>query len=392
MSSLIPPDADIAAYIKDVRQQLHRIPELAMAEKKTSALIEAELRKLGFSPRCNIAGTGIIADLVFPAPGPTVMIRADMDALPIQEETGLDCVSLHDGTMHACGHDGHMAMVLGAAKHLVQCSRTAAGKNLCGTVRFVFQPAEESACGAQAMMDAGVLEGVDCCLATHIWPEIPKGTIGVREGYLMAAMGKFTLTLTGKGGHGSQPHLCTDVVDAAAQVTCALQHVVSRRINPVLPAVLTVGSLQAGHTYNIIPQTARIMGTTRAFHQEVRESWENHIRQVVEGVCAGAGVLAAVDFSEEDGPVDNDPAVTSVVREAAIDVVGKSRVVDPGLSMTSEDFARYQTKVPGCLFFLGAGTASGKPLHNSGFTFNEEILITGTAVFCSAVARLLGQS
>lgn len=376
-------------FIISSRRALHAIPETAFTEHKTSAYIAETLHTLGYSPVTGIAGTGITATLRFAGPGPCLMIRADMDALLVKEETGLPFASCHEGRMHACGHDGHMAMVLGAARVLSKLASGEEGKRLGGSVMFLFQPAEEAMGGAQPMIDSGVLEGVDRCLATHIWPALAEGCVGLREGPLMAAMDRFEIHLKGTGGHGAQPHLGTDALDAAAQLGCALQHIVSRRVNPLLPAVLSITCLRAGETYNVIPETALLMGSARAFHPEVRDAWAGHIEAVAEGITRGTGVSHELRFLRGHGPVLNDAEMTARMQLAAVRAVGSTNVVVPDMTMAGEDFSVYQEHLPGCLFFLGAGREDSLPLHNPGFHFNEEILVAGTRVFCEAAMEYL---
>ncbi len=384
--------AQSSAYVVDIRRALHQIPEIGFAEHQTSARIVAELRDMGLQPASGIAGTGVVARLAFPNPGPTVMLRADMDALPVREETGLAYASTHPDAMHACGHDGHMAMVLGAARVLTRLSGSPVSRNLGGTVLFLFQPAEENLGGAEPMIAHGVMDGVDYCLAAHIWPGVPEGCVGVRSGALMASMDRFDITLHGRGGHGSQPHKLTDVVDAAAQLACALQHVVSRRIDPMEPAVLSIGSLHAGDTYNVLPETAFLSGCARAFSREVRASWAGHIRQIAEGVCASCGVTCDITFLRGDGPVINDAFVTERVRAAACASVGAERVIQPEPVMAGEDFSRFQEVAPGCMLFLGSGTPECAPLHHPRFCFNEAILPTGVTIFCTTILDLLDRT
>lgn len=380
---------ELEEYIIDARRHLHGIPELGFAENKTAAFVSGELRRLGFTPRQGIAHTGVVARLDFAKPGPLVMLRADMDALPVTEQTGLPFASTHEGQMHACGHDGHMAMLLGVASVFSRLLQTGATSSLKGSLLFVFQPAEESPGGAEPMIAEGVLEGVDYCLGAHIWPDVPLGRAGVKNGYLMAALSRFEITLLGKGGHGSQPHLCNDVICAASELVLALQQIVSRRIDPLSPAVLTVGALTAGHTYNVLPPKAQLLGCARTFDQQIYRDLERHVRQITAGVAKGAGLESEIFYEASHGAVNNDPFVTGIVRQAAADVLGADNVIEPELSMAGEDFACYQEKVPGCLFFLGSGVSGGHPLHNPQFTFPEKILVNGVKIFCHSALRLL---
>ena len=377
------------SYIIETRRYLHSIPELGMQEQRTSAFIKDELVKMGYTPVCGIANTGITADLQFAGPGPCLMIRADMDALPMEEQTGLPFASTHPGCMHACGHDGHVAMVLGAARVMSELAAGNEGKNLRGSIRFLFQPAEEAPGGAEPMIKEGVLDGVDACLACHIWPQVPQGHVGVKPGPLMAAMDRFEIILKGRGGHSSQPHLCTDVLGAAAELALALPREAGNRINPVLPAVLSICKLSAGHTFNVIPQTAALSGCTRAFHKEVCQMWEDEISRVTDGIAKAYGVEYKFNYLPGHGAVDNDPEVTSFVRDAAACVLGEDKVFTPELSLAGEDFSCFQEVVPGCMFFLGSGVEGCKPLHSPEFSFNEKILAKGTGVFCQAALNLL---
>lgn len=372
------------------RRLLHSVPELAFQEVQSARLVAEALRSIGLSPTTGIAGTGVSARLDFARPGRTVLLRADMDALPVCENTGLDYASRHEGVMHACGHDGHVAMVLGAAGALAALAASEAGRELGGSVLFVFQPAEEGQGGAAPVVESGLMSGVDYCLAGHIWPDLEEGLIGVRPGPLMASVLFFEIVITGRGGHGSQPHLCSDALDAAAQLACALQHIVSRRVNPMLPAVLTVASLNAGDTHNVIPQTARLSGCARAFQPEVMQSFTHHIDQIAHGICASVGVACEVQYKMDDGPVVNDAFVANAVAKAAGQVVGPDKVVEPAMSLAGEDFSRYLQHAPGCMIFIGAGFPGASPLHSPEFTFNDErILPEGAKVFSAAVLELL---
>ncbi|MBU0732983.1 MAG: amidohydrolase, partial [Proteobacteria bacterium] len=272
--------------IINTRRDLHRIPETAYTEKKTSSYVADYLSREKLEVKTGIAQYGVVGLMKTGRPGATLMIRADMDALPITETTGLPFSSTHEGAMHACGHDGHMAMVLGSATVLNKIK-----EKLNGTIKFLFQPAEEGPGGAKPMIDAGVMENpkVDYSIGCHLWPDIPDGTIGVRAGAFMAAMDRFDIEIIGKGGHGAMPHLCVDALEVGSQVINALQRVVSRHMNPLSPAVVTIGSFRAGSTFNVIPGEAHMCGTTRTFDLKIWDSWEKRIEKIVRGVCESMG-------------------------------------------------------------------------------------------------------
>lgn len=379
-------------YVIEARRALHAIPELAFAEHGTAAYIAGALRAMGYAPVTGMAGTGVTARLSFDGPdkepGPTLMLRADMDALPVTEQTGLAFASTHRGYMHACGHDGHMAMLLGAAKALKALHGSPAAAGLSGSVLFVFQPAEESVGGAQPLVDEGLLDGVDQCLAIHIWPDLAEGGIGLKEGPLMAAMDRFEVRFTATGGHGGQPHLCTDALDAAARLACALNQI-RRRVDPLKPAVLTVGCIRAGETYNVIPAEALLKGSVRCFDESVRNTWVDRIHAEAKGVCLATGAEYELRFLRGHGAVINDPVVTEGVRRAALRFAAPARVMPAAMTMGGEDFSVYQQYVPGCLIFLGSGTEGSKPLHNPGFCFNEAILGDGVRLFCEYASEYL---
>jgi len=365
-----------------IRRDLHQIPETAFNEHKTSAFVAERLRTIGLEVRSGIAGTGVVGLLRGSRPGPTVMLRADMDALPMTEATGLSFASSHEGVMHACGHDGHMAIALGAAAVL-----TPLRELLSGNVKFVFQPAEEGPGGAKPMIEEGILKDpdVDVCVGCHLWPAVPAGYLGVKPGPLMAAMDRFDLTITGLGGHGAMPHLCIDALETATQVVSVLQRLVSRKMDPLSPSVVTVGSFHSGSTFNVIPSQAELSGTTRTFDRQVWTSWPERMETVIRGVCEAMG--AGYDFHYVQGypPVVNDEQVAAEVRTCAVEVVGEDRLMIPDSTMGGEDIAFYMEQVPGCFFFIGAGHEKGEALHNPGFDFNEEALDTGIEVLCRFV-------
>jgi amidohydrolase len=371
------------------RRDLHRIPEVGYTEKKTSAYVAAYLEKEGLTVTTGIARYGVVGLLKSGRPGPTLLIRADMDALPIQEETGHDFASTHPGVMHACGHDSHMAMGLVTATVMNKIK-----DRFCGNIKFVFQPAEEGPGGAQPMIAAGVLENpaVDYALGCHIWPTIPEGTIGVRPGPMMASMFRFDITIQGKGGHGAMPHLCVDALEVGCQVVGALQRIVSRHMDPLSPSVVTVGQFNAGSAFNVIPETATLAGTARTFDRAVWERWPNRIETVVRGVCDAMG--AGYEISCEQGypPTINDAGMSDTVIKAASLVVGSDRVVMPSQTMGGEDMAFFLEKVPGCYFCVGAGNSAYAGIHNPRFDFNEQVLVNGLETHLRVALDLLGRS
>ncbi len=368
------------------RRDLHRIPETGFKEAKTSAYVAEKLSRLNLDVQTGIATHGVVGLLRSATPGPTLMIRADMDALPIAEETGLAFASTHPGCMHACGHDSHMAMALGAASVL-----SALKERFRGNVKFVFQPAEEGPGGAQPMIAAGVMENpaVDYCLGCHLWAERPEGVIGIRPGAFMAAMDRFDIKITGKGGHGAQPHLCVDALEVGTQVVAALQRIVSRHIDPIEPAVVTVASFHAGTAFNITPAEALMSGTTRTFNAEIWKSWRDRIDRVVRGVCESMGAGYELNFSWGYPPTVNDASMSDVVRRCAVQVVGEDRVVVPDLTMGGEDMSFFLQRAPGCYYCIGVGREGAAPLHNPKFDFKEDLMLLGVETHCRVALDLL---
>jgi amidohydrolase len=369
------------------RRDLHRIPETGFNEVKTSAYVAERLDRMGLEVRTGIARHGVVGLLRTGRPGRTLMIRADMDALPMAEETGLPFASTHPGCMHACGHDAHMAMALGAAAVLGRFR-----DRLQGDVKFVFQPAEEGPGGAKPMIEAGVMENpaVDYVIGCHLWAERPEGYIGIRPGPFMAAMDRFDLRIIGKGGHAAQPHLCVDAVEVGAQVVAALQRIVSRQIDPIEPAVVTVSTFHAGTAFNITPSEAVLSGTTRAFNEAIWASWEERIQRVVQGVCESMGAGFELTYTRGYPPTINDAGMAEVVRRCAVRVVGEERVVEPDLSMGGEDMSFFLKRAPGCYYCIGVGRAGGAPLHNPRFDFREDLMLLGVETHCRVALDLLG--
>jgi amidohydrolase len=368
-----------------IRRELHRIPEIAFCEKKTSAFVAAYLKKIGLRIETGIAQTGVVGLLELGEKGKTLMIRADMDALQVHEETGLPFASTHRGFMHACGHDAHMAMALGAATVLSRIK-----EKLKGNIKFVFQPAEEGPGGAKPMIEAGVLENpkVDFALGCHVHDGI-EGTIGVKAGCVLAANDRFDLKIIGKGGHGAMPHLCVDPIDVGVQVINALQRIVSRQMNPLSPIVLTVGRFHAGSTFNTIPEHAEIAGTTRTFDRDIWNSWQSRMERIIKGICEAMGAEYELTYSRGYPPTVNDEALVEIVRGCAAKVVGGKNVFEPEPIMAGDDMAFFLEKVPGCFFFLGVGYKNSAPLHNSRFDFNEEVLPKGVETYVRLAYELL---
>ena len=372
--------------VSKLRQDLHRIPETAYTEKKTSRYVADYLREQGLEVKTGIARYGIVGLMKGGHPGKTLMIRADMDALGITEETGLDFASTHGGVMHACGHDGHMSMVLVAATILNQIKG-----HLKGNIKFLFQPAEEGPGGARPMIEEGVMNNpvVDYTIGCHVWPGIPEGSIGVKAGALMAAMDRFDLKIIGRGGHGAMPHQCVDALEVGSQVVNALQRMVSRQMDPVSPAVVTVGSFHSGSAFNVIPGKAEMCGTTRTFDRAVWKRLPEQMERIVRGVCESMGASYELDYVHGYPPLINDAEVTHVVRTCAEAAVGKERVLEPESTMGGEDMAYFLEKSKGCFFFLGVGREGCAPLHNAGFDFNEKTLSLGIETYCRIAWELL---
>ena len=371
-----------------IRRELHQIPEPAYTENKTSAWVADRLKAAGLDVRTGIAKFGVVGLLRTGRPGNTLMIRADMDALPVTEQTGLSFSSTHAGAMHACGHDAHMAMVLGAALVLSKMK-----ESLKGNIKFIFQPAEEGPGGAKPMIDEGVMENprVDYAVGCHLWPGIPEGTIGVKAGPIMAAMNRFDIRILGSEGHGAMPHLCVDALEVGTQVVNALQRIVSRHMNPLKACVVTVGAFHAGKAFNIIPGEAELCGTTRTFDLEIWNSWEGRIRKILQGVCDSMGARFELKFDFGYPPTINDPFMADLVRRCAQEAAGPDKVVEPEPTMGGEDMSYYLQRAKGCFFFLGVGRPGCAPLHNAKFDFNEDVLLTGIETYCRTALGLLSQ-
>ena len=363
-----------------IRRELHMHPELSMEEFETTRRIRGWLEEAGLSVQTFGLETGLAADIEGGAPGPTVALRADIDALPIAEETGLPFASRVPGKMHACGHDFHTAAMIGAAL-LLHRNRD----RLKGRVRMIFQPGEEIAAGARAMIRAGVLEGVDAILGMHNKPDLPVGTVGIRAGALMASVDRFLIRVTGKGGHGAIPDAAVDPIVAASSIVGALQTVVSRNVSPLDSAVVSVCRFHAGTTWNVIPDRAELEGTVRAFDAEVRRRLPEQIGRVAESVAAGYGASAELIWMEGQTFVNNDPEMAALMARAA-EELGLT-VVEARPTTAGEDFSMYQEHVPGC--FIWMGTSGTEEWHHPRFTLNEDALPLSAALFAHAAELAL---
>lgn len=392
MSALVEEARNLQSRLVEWRRYLHQHPEVGAEVPETAAFVAARLKDMGLSVRQGVGGHGVVGVLEGARPGPCFAIRADMDALSITEETGLPFASKYPGRMHACGHDGHMAMALGAAQVLA-----AVRDRLPGSVRFVFQPAEEGPGGAKPMIEDGVLENprVGAIIGLHmgvIW-DVPSGSVGVMPGPMMAAMDRVDITIRGKGGHGAMPHKTVDAVCVGSQVVCALQTVVSRRVSPLEPAVVTIGSFHSGTAFNIIAGTATLEGTVRCLSESLRQRMPGYIEGIVRGVASGMGAEYEFKYTWQYPVLENDPEFTEFFAGVAREVLGSERVIQlPEPTMGGEDMAFFLKEVPGTFFFLGSGTperGTAHPHHNPRFDIDEEVLWIGTALFAETAWRWL---
>jgi hippurate hydrolase len=366
---VLQADRALVARMQEIRHRLHEYPELAYREERTSALICRELDRLGVSYRAGLAGgTGIRAE-IGDRDGPCVALRSDMDALPIHEQTGLEFASRIDGVMHACGHDGHVAMLLGAAALL-------SGASFAGRVVLLFQPAEESGNGAAAMIADNCLDGVEMIFGGHIDTHFPAGHFTVDRGLICSYTDPFTIDICGQGGHAAKPHEAVDAIVVASSLVMNMQTLVSRRINPAHAAVVTVGRFSAGTVHNVIAEKAVLDGTIRSAHPDTREQIIRGLRRLIRG--AGEMCNAKIGLTLHDGlpAVINDEASYEIARRAAVAVVGADNVASQGQpSLGGEDFSFYQQQVPGCMIRYGAAPPGGAgPAHSSRFDFDEAVL------------------
>ena len=372
--------------IVEWRRRFHQKPELGFREHLTAEFIAHCLQEWGIEHQTGVAKTGIVATIPGSQPGPVLAIRADMDALPIQEDNEVPYRSQHDGVMHACGHDGHTAIALGTAYYLSQHR-----DDFAGTVKLIFQPAEEGPGGAKPMIEAGVLKNpdVDAIIGLHLWNNLPLGTVGVRSGALMAAVECFRCTILGKGGHGAMPHQTVDSIVVAAQIVTALQTIVARNVNPIDSAVVTVGELHAGTANNVIADTARMGGTVRYFNPALSELIPQRFEQIIAGICQSQGASYDLDYWQLYPPVINDPEIAELVRSVAAEVIETPVGIVPECqTMGGEDMSFFLQEVPGCYFFLGSANPDKNlayPHHHPRFNFDETALGMGVEIFVRCV-------
>ncbi|CAM3650875.1 M20 aminoacylase family protein [Castellaniella denitrificans] len=385
----------VRAYARefiDLRRDIHGHPELPFGEHRTAELVASRLRAWGYEVECGLGGTGVVGRLRKGDGTRSLGLRADMDALPIQEETGLPYASRHPGVMHACGHDGHTAMLLCAARVLAESG------GFSGTLNLIFQPAEEYGTddsGAVRMMADGLFRKYPCdaIFAMHNMPGWPRGRLVFREGAMMASSDKVGITLEGRGGHGALPHKAADPVVAAASLVMALQTVVSRNVDPQETAVVTVGALRAGHANNVIPQSARLELSVRALDPEVRRLVEQRIEALVHAQAEGFGVTAQIDYRRGYAVLVNSPEETEFARRVGEELLGADRIERQGPALTgSEDFAYMLEKRPGSYLLIGNGEgdeAGACMVHNPGYDFNDENLAIGAAYWVLLARRFL---
>jgi amidohydrolase len=370
-----------------LRRDLHANPEIGFKEKRTSSIVAGALLALGIEVHRNVGGTGVVGVLRGKQcnSGLSIGLRADMDALPMCEDSGLSYASQHDGLMHACGHDGHTTILLAAAKYLAQT------RDFNGQVVFIFQPAEEGLGGAQAMIEDGLFERFHCdaIYALHNWPALPAGRVGINPGHMMAASDRFEILVQGKGGHGAHPYQTIDPILVGAHIVTALQSIVSRTVNPHDSAAISVGSLIAGNpnAMSVIPDQARLVGTVRTFRDAVQKTIEEHMQVMVQNVASAFGATAELKYQKLYAPTINNPECAQRVVNVATDLFGAENVVsDLTPSMGSEDFSFMLQHRPGAYFRLGQGGADqGRLLHNPQYDFNDAVIPLGATLFARLV-------
>lgn len=369
-----------AGYQVEMRRHFHRHPEVSGKEYETSKMVKAELDKIGVEwVPCGLE-TGVLATIKGEKPGKTILLRGDMDALTVDEQTGAPYASENPGVMHACGHDCHTSMLLTAA-HILNDMKS----ELCGTVKLAFQPAEEIAAGAKSMIEQGAMDGVDGCFGIHVWADVPSGKVSVEAGPRMGAVGQFRIDVKGKGGHGAAPHQCVDAALVTASIVSNLQALVSREISPMEPAVVTAGVIEAGTRWNVVAESGRIEGTTRCFSNAVYDAFPEMLDRIAKETAKAYRAEAGLtEYMELVPPTVNDPDMSEIAQAAARKVVAKDAPVTSPATMGGEDFAFYMRKAPGAVALLGIGNeecGAVWPQHSGRFCVDESALIKGAMLY-----------
>jgi amidohydrolase len=366
-----------------LRRDFHRHPEIAFQETRTAQVVAEILNSLGMEVRTGVGKTGVVALLNGAHDGPTVLVRCDMDALPIQEENDVDYASETPGVMHACGHDAHVAIVLTVARMLASRQDKMAGR-----IKFVFQPAEEIVEGAKAMIADGVLETPrpDVSIGLHVWGRLETGKVAIMTGPSMAASDKWTCVVTGKGGHGASPDETRDPITTAAYIIVALQTIVSRNLSPMEVGVVSAGEIHGGHLFNIIPSRVTLKGTLRSFRSEDREMLHTRLVEVCQGTAATMGCEAQVTIKTGVPSVNNDSDVAERIRQVVAGILPEGSIVTDMRTTGAEDMSLLMDDIPGCYFFLGAGSEESSPHHNPHFDIDEDALPIGAAILAGAAA------
>jgi len=383
---------EIKDKLIEIRRDIHAHPEIGLHETRTAKIIAEKLEQCGIEVERNVGGTGVVGVLRGKYTGKTVLLRADMDCLKIKEENDVEYKSEYPDLMHACGHDAHIAWLVGAAMILSDLK-----DKIHGNVKFLFQPAEEREGGAERTIHSGVLENphVDAVIGAHVWPNIEAGKVGIKAGPLMAATDNFKIIIHGKGGHGGQPHKCIDPIAVACEIYMALQTVISRKVDPLEPAVITVGKFNAGSAHNVIPDTAEMEGTIRTLTYEIREKIPGIMESIIKGTSEANGAKYEFKFIPYHAPVINDYEITSTVGKAASKVIGhKNIIMIDKPTMIGEDFSSFEEKIPGTFFWVGTYNAKKgivKPLHNPEFNLDEEIIYKAAAIFSECALLYLNE-
>jgi amidohydrolase len=389
MTDFLTNAKELFPYMQKLRRDFHMHPEIGFQEVRTANIVAEELTKFGFEVQTQVAVTGVTGLLKTDKPGPVVLLRFDMDALPIVEETGKEYASHNTGKMHACGHDSHTALGIAVSKLLSDQKEV-----FNGTVKFMFQPAEEGLGGAERMIKEGVLENPmpDYCLAMHVWNDMEIGNIVCHSGPLMASSEIFSLKITGKGGHGAMPQVTIDPVVTAAQIIQVWQTIITRNLDPLDSAVLSVTQVHTGDAFNVIPATAELRGTVRSFKPEVRQTIYKRMNEIASGISEAMGCQMELNFDEITPALINDEKITNVVLKTIKEIAPDLKNHPEYLTMGSEDMALIQEKVPGCYFFIGSAN-SEKGLnfshHHPKFDIDESIMPIGAGIMAEATVRLL---